>query len=327
MQQTYYAGSPAVEEEVTALALDYRLMSQYTSFVAVDEKDADKVLPPALPPRRMLVPVPLPEGAEWEGFFGERDVDFLAAVAPVVQFDISGLAQQQGGQQLAKGSAVQQVGKRLAIGGGLRGGQAGGGWAFKSGEMPAVNRQAAPMYLNDFSRRATVAGTSEFRRSAFGTVPSPSPDAAGLVVPSRNDGLIRDLLDTESSSREGEAKSLHTNVNLATVALRPQAEQISKLAQIARESAQEFLKKEDLTAARNSFTRACFLDRAAVNFQYSSGQITGESLAALEEIHRQQVVSWTDRLPALGQRINIVVRDCSINEALQQLSPHRGCYD
>ena len=38
MQQTFYQGSPAVEEMVTGIALDYRLMSQYTSFVAVDDK-------------------------------------------------------------------------------------------------------------------------------------------------------------------------------------------------------------------------------------------------------------------------------------------------
>src|SRR5262245_45409743 len=79
MHQTFYQGSPAVEEEVTALALDYKLMSQYTSFVAVDERDSKPTELPAKPPRRMLVPVPLPEGTRWEGFFGplgeEAEVD------------------------------------------------------------------------------------------------------------------------------------------------------------------------------------------------------------------------------------------------------------
>jgi len=70
MQQTYYAGSPEVEELVTSIALEYRLMSQYTSFVAVDEKDLAELKEPARPPRRMLVPVPLPEGVSYEGVFG-----------------------------------------------------------------------------------------------------------------------------------------------------------------------------------------------------------------------------------------------------------------
>src|SRR4029079_19452164 len=38
MQQSFYMGSPEGEEVVTALALDYKLMSQYTSFVAVDSE-------------------------------------------------------------------------------------------------------------------------------------------------------------------------------------------------------------------------------------------------------------------------------------------------
>ena len=73
MQQTYYEGSPEVEELVTAIALEYRLMSPYTSFVAVDEKDLQNLKEPARPPRRMLVPVPLPEGVSFEGVFGAGD--------------------------------------------------------------------------------------------------------------------------------------------------------------------------------------------------------------------------------------------------------------
>ena len=75
MQQTYYAGSPEVEEEVTGIALQYRLMSQYTSFVAVDESTLGSLYEPARPPRRMLVPVPIPDGTRYEGFFGHAGYD------------------------------------------------------------------------------------------------------------------------------------------------------------------------------------------------------------------------------------------------------------
>src|SRR5262245_44161610 len=70
MHQTYYQGSPAVEETVTATAINYKLMSQFTSFVAVDESKAADERSAATPPRRMLVPVPLPYGTQWDGFFG-----------------------------------------------------------------------------------------------------------------------------------------------------------------------------------------------------------------------------------------------------------------
>jgi Ca-activated chloride channel family protein len=74
-EQMYYGDDPEVVEEITALALDYRLMSQYTSFVAVDESERGQLTEPARPPRRMLVPVPLPAGVSYEGVFGELDAE------------------------------------------------------------------------------------------------------------------------------------------------------------------------------------------------------------------------------------------------------------
>ena len=57
-----------IEEEVTNLALEYNLMSQYTSFVAVDEvipEGSDTTLP-----RTIAIPVPMPEGVSFTGVFG-----------------------------------------------------------------------------------------------------------------------------------------------------------------------------------------------------------------------------------------------------------------
>ena len=57
-----------LREPITELALDYGLMSEYTSFVAVDEKmpsDAGSTQP-----RTVAVPVPMPEGVSYEGVFG-----------------------------------------------------------------------------------------------------------------------------------------------------------------------------------------------------------------------------------------------------------------
>jgi len=57
-----------IEEEVTNLALEHNLMSQYTSFVAVDEvipEGSDTTLP-----RTIAIPVPMPEGVSFTGVFG-----------------------------------------------------------------------------------------------------------------------------------------------------------------------------------------------------------------------------------------------------------------
>jgi len=69
---------PELVEEITRIALNYSLMSKYTSFVAVDEKDADKLTAPPTPPRRVAVPVPMPDGVSWEGVFAPEGRELLA---------------------------------------------------------------------------------------------------------------------------------------------------------------------------------------------------------------------------------------------------------
>lgn len=54
--------------EVTRLGLEYRLMTQYTSFVAVEEKTVTRDGKPV----RIDVPVEMPEGVSHEGVFGAR---------------------------------------------------------------------------------------------------------------------------------------------------------------------------------------------------------------------------------------------------------------
>ena len=71
--QAYDADTPAVVEEITRIALDYRLMSQYTSFVAVDESEISDLSQQPTPPRQVVVPVPLPEGIDFQGVFGAME--------------------------------------------------------------------------------------------------------------------------------------------------------------------------------------------------------------------------------------------------------------
>jgi Ca-activated chloride channel family protein len=60
---------PDVREAITQLGLEYRLLTQFTSFVAVEET----IVTDGGQPRRIDVPVEMPEGVSREGVFGAGD--------------------------------------------------------------------------------------------------------------------------------------------------------------------------------------------------------------------------------------------------------------
>jgi Ca-activated chloride channel family protein len=70
---------PGLEEvdEIVKLALKFKLVTQYTSFVAVEK---ELLADPNLPLTEMLVPNEMPDGVKAEGIFGESNVN--AAVLP-----------------------------------------------------------------------------------------------------------------------------------------------------------------------------------------------------------------------------------------------------
>lgn len=67
--QMYSGEKPELVDQITKLGLDYHLVTQYTSFVAVEKK----VVNEGGQTRRVDVPIPIPEGTKYEGFFGEAD--------------------------------------------------------------------------------------------------------------------------------------------------------------------------------------------------------------------------------------------------------------
>lgn len=75
MSQDYGAmhrGDPSTElrNSITKLALDFRLMSQFTAFVAVEERTVTE----GGQPKRIEVPVEMPEGVSYRGVFGEKEM-------------------------------------------------------------------------------------------------------------------------------------------------------------------------------------------------------------------------------------------------------------
>jgi len=59
---------PEIKEAITQLGLEYRLMTQFTSFVAVEEM----IVTEGGQPHRVEVPVEIPEGVSYEGVFGPK---------------------------------------------------------------------------------------------------------------------------------------------------------------------------------------------------------------------------------------------------------------
>jgi Ca-activated chloride channel homolog len=66
--QDYTNNKPEIRDAITNLGLEYRLMTQFTSFVAVEER----IVTDGGQPRKIEVPVELPEGVSYEGVFGDE---------------------------------------------------------------------------------------------------------------------------------------------------------------------------------------------------------------------------------------------------------------
>jgi Ca-activated chloride channel family protein len=67
--QDYQNAKQETRDAITNIGLDYRLMTQFTSFVAVEEQ----VVTDGGQPRRIEVPVELPAGMNYDGVFGAGD--------------------------------------------------------------------------------------------------------------------------------------------------------------------------------------------------------------------------------------------------------------
>jgi Ca-activated chloride channel family protein len=314
MQQTFYQGSPAVEEMVTGIALDYKLMSQYTSFVAVDStKPAESSEGPKMP-RRMLVPVPLPEGTRWEGFFGESERgelrEELAARSYGHAFSVDRLyserkqlkelsksistGRQSGMTRRAKLSAAPApalafgvpanrpaAGASPSLGG--FGGVGGGGYAkgFALGDMSGGGRFGRGLQRDGIERVRTLASLNDL------------------------------ALDAEVA---GEGELTYTANAIAA--------QSGKWVEEARKALESATKqvREDREATRDLLTRACLLDAAAANFGNSDGNIAAQAMEKLEEMHAADIKEWTKKLPQLGTKLDLVIRDQSLAEAIAQVA-------
>ena len=339
MHQTYYQGSPAIEEEVTAIALNYRLMSQYTSFVAVDAESAGDLESPATPPRRMMVPVPLPEGTEWEGFFGEGgglggkgvDMDFTAngffrgtarlADGRVLEEEPEQLIRPRGAalfeNRFGRPVTSYEMAFRMQTPRAAHSRYAAGGAPYGGFGAPVKKNSAVTTFQRANEQQLSTA--TRRGRAYQPHAPAPGQPFAGPGRGIAISGLDVDFVvsDGDEVAKADGAVAFPASVWSAFGSL---ITKHSELAKTSLNDAKQLREKEQMEAARLAYLRAFYLDSVAASLGQSDGQVSSEALMALNEIHTAYVESCVKENEALGKKLDLVLRDKSIDEALAEIS-------
>ncbi len=305
MQQSFYQGSPAVEEEVTQLALDYRLMSPYTSFVAVDREQPiqDSVDSPV----RMPVPIPLPEGAVWEGFFGDQDV-LVESLQPLT---VRAYYRARGGTMLSlERAAAQPTPWYAATAGKSALAQLGTSVAPSAPASTPVATFGRPLRRSGAS--STAGGLPALRRStSFGFGASPSSTSRGqlrlLGIPANGRGWANSL--DGLSPVAGYQLVLPEAVQPLTNLLRQLQQDVVQLREAGR-----------LAEAEAALSAWQLLQHFGVPLTESPG----EDFPTAVDLRQQQVDRWREQLPALDRSISLELRDQSLQKAIQMLATAAG---
>jgi len=272
-------------------------MSQYTSFVAVDEKDADKLAEPARPPRRMLVPVPLPEGVSFEGVFGpaeggEYEMDDYALKAKAGKLEL--------GKSRGRFAPAPAPSRPMS---------------YASPPAFALRSLGPPMKLAETKRTLGALGRSNLAYPS-GRAGSTGWGGAGNGGPAGP----KDSLLARTEVWRDKAEGLYAEIGGARYDFRQVfAGDIQKCVQEAKmalAAGKELATKGEATAARAQFQLAYMLDTIATRYYYSRGQTGGEALA--------EITKLTEKVKGLDQRLDLLIRNQSLEAALAAVSKAAG---
>ncbi len=316
MQQSYYQGSSAVEEMVTGIALDYKLMSQYTSFVAVDTSKPADAKESATPPRRMLVPVPLPQGTRWEGFFGdEGEADKLQELSKSVRFKAQ-LSDRIDGLKSERESFRQ---------GGLRSYYRGAAKLNAPLAQAPLARQpvralaASPTPVTTAGGAMPAGGYGGFGGGGgrFGRATKDGYSRGAIALGVTNKKALSEL------SLQLDAETVHDSRAAIDYSAQALAAGGAKLAEAARQRFDKATSKEspqDRAELRALLVQACLLDSAAANVGATDGSVAQQAIDKLDELHAQEVKDAAGKLPALVTKLDLVIRNQSLAEAIASVA-------
>jgi Ca-activated chloride channel family protein len=332
MDQIWVDGSPEMIEEVTEIALEHKLMSQYTSFVAVDEEGAPDTDEPVSPPVRLPAPVPMPEELAWIGGGGRpgrragQDADAIADM-PL------------GGQANAK-EKLKQLEQRLALTApGRPGGAAGpmkgeflrsGGFLKEAarrgrdwGKVAPKHREALARAVRDKSSARGLSGVYGYRRKqqhagrpalqVLATI-TEHLETEELDRKRLDDGVRRDFgyaWGFEDAIRKDLTESLKSTQKVG--AGNEKVEQLYAAAEKAPADQRVRL-----------LQRICLYDAALRRMGLSSGKFVGKSLARIEELREELAEQRLTAEPRLKSRLKILIRDKSLREALGEVATAAG---
>ena len=190
--QMYSEDMPEVVEEITRIALDYGLMSQYTSFVAVDESEMADIHQQAKPPRRVVIPVPLPEGVDLQGIFGlEEEPQDLYGSAFAPQLG------RRSGLNEDTGAASYPANYGYGFRGGYTGFAVGDSRRFKS-----ASANLSPTLIKGFTGRLSSGFSVEQVRAS-----GPKRDFPFQANWLGSSWVIQEVLDTRAVKRHAFAKT------------------------------------------------------------------------------------------------------------------------
>ena len=311
MHQTYYQGSPEVEEAVTQIALEYRLMSQYTSFVAVDEGKLGTMTAPARPPRRMLVPVPLPEGTRYEGFFGPGEGEYgMMLVGGTISLSEVGASYGGGGAPSYAGSLSVPMGSVAVKPSGPVARRPVTNASNQPLRRPMVREAERLHRRGDSLSRMAPSYLSAVHKAGGPQVALKRRVVWGDRAPSR------DLYGVDDYEYNG--KHLAWNALMGGSGdLRQQALNVLK-------QGEELRKKGQLNAARHRLAYAYLLGAAVQSFGRNDGGVCDAALIAMDELADELVKSWTREVPGLDRKLDLVIRDRSLMDALADVSKAAG---
>ena len=127
---------------------------------------------------------------------------------------------------------------------------------------------------------------------------------------------LREELDAEGAGLGGGGFG-YVPVQVDAAPLLAAAQEALKAGQTARQQGQ-------LDAARTALLRAYFLASAALAGNAEAGPLADQAMSDLEAVHAQQLAAWTKDNPVLDKRLDLVLRDRSIAEALEAVAAAAG---